>query len=374
MATITEEQGQLPVEPQSEYIRFTPTERFEHIVLLVTFAGLALTGMPQSYVEIEWVRGLIWLMGGIESIRIVHRILATILMAECIFHGGILSYKAIVLGRRATMMPGFKDVQDAINWVLFNLGLRQEHPHMPRYNFGEKVEYLAVVWGTVIMVITGFMMWNPIAVSSVLPGQFIPAARAAHAGEALLAVVSILIWHMWNVHIRRFNKSMFTGKLSREAMEEEHAAELEFIESGQSYITHSDEQIKQSTPYFIVYAVVVTAILTAGLVWVVTFETSAITTLPERSTSFTTDIDASIGDADSGSIVWIEQECNLCHGDNADAEGLEVGVSIVERDIPFENFITAIRLGPAEMPAFSVGALSDENIAHLWAWFQTMGS
>lgn len=374
MTTITDEQVASSAEPQSEYTRFTPTERFEHIVLLVSFAGLALTGMPQSYVEIEWVRGLIWLMGGIESLRIMHRILATILMAECIFHGGILSYKAFVLGRRATMMPGFKDIMDAINWVLFNLGFRQDHPHMPRYNFGEKVEYLAVVWGTVIMVITGFMMWNPIAVSSVMPGELIPAARAAHAGEALLAVLSILIWHMWNVHIRRFNKSMFTGKLSREAMEEEHAAELEFIESGQSYITHSDEQIKQRTPYFIVYAVVVTAILVAGLVWVVTFETSAITTLPERSTSFTTDIDASIGDADSGAIVWLEQECKLCHGDNGDATGLEVGVSIVERDISFENFVTAVRLGPAEMPAFSVGMLSDVDIAHLWAWFQNLES
>ena len=65
MATITEEQVQ-HVEPQSEYVRFTPTQRFEHMVLLVTFTGLALTGLPQSYAEIGWVQSLIALMGGIE--------------------------------------------------------------------------------------------------------------------------------------------------------------------------------------------------------------------------------------------------------------------------------------------------------------------
>lgn len=374
MATITENQEQTPATQPSEYVRFTPIQRFEHMVLLVTFTGLALTGLPQSYAEIGWVQTLISFMGGIESIRIVHRILATILMVECIFHGGILSYKAFVLGRRATMMPGFNDVTDAINWVLFNLGFRQEHPHMPRYNFGEKVEYLAVVWGTVIMVITGFMMWNPIAVSSVLPGEFIPAARAAHAAEAVLAVVSILIWHMWNVHIRRFNRSMFTGRLSREAMEEEHAGELEAIERGETYITHSEETIAKRKPYFAVYAVIVSLILLTSLYWFVTFETSAITTLPERSASFSTDIDASMGDADIGAILWVEQECNLCHGDNGDAQDIEVGVSIAGNDLSFEEFITDTRLGPAEMPAYPVGILSDEDIAHLWAWFQTLDS
>jgi len=373
MATITENQEQA-VAPQSEYTRFTPIQRFEHMVLLVTFTGLAITGLPQTYAEIEWVQTLIGFMGGIESLRIVHRILATILMAESIFHGGILSYKAIVLGKRATMIPGFKDIMDAINWVLFNLGFRSEHPHMPRYNFGEKVEYLAVVWGTVVMVITGFMMWNPIAIASILPGEVIPAARAAHAGEAILAVLSIVIWHMWNVHVRRFNKSMFTGTLSREAMEEEHAAELEFLESGGTYITNSEEVIKKRIPFLTGYAILMTAILVSILVWAITFETSAITTLPERGASFTTDIDPAIGDSDAGAVVWTDQGCDDCHGANGDAQGLEVGVSIVGRDISFEEFITDTRLGPAEMPAYSVGILTDEDIAHLWAWFQSLES
>lgn len=372
MASIAQDNEPAEAAQRTVFKRFSATQRFEHMVLIVTFSGLALTGLPQSYVTVEWVRTLIGVMGGIESIRMIHRILATILMAECIYHGGVLSYKAYVLGKRATMMVGFRDLRDALHWVLFNLGLRREHPYMPRYNFGEKVEYLAVVWGTVIMVITGFMMWNPIAVSSVLPGEFIPAARAAHAGEALLAVLSIVIWHMWNVHIRRFNRSMFTGNLPRDAMEEEHAEELAAVERGETSITNPPEVIAKRRLYFWPYAAVMASLLLTGLYWVVTFETSAITTLPQRSTAYTTDIDPSIGNAGAGTVVWVEQECDVCHGENGDAEGIAVGVSIVDREINFEKFITDTRLGPAEMPTYPVGTLSDEDIAHLWAWFEAL--
>lgn len=358
--------------PEESYVRFSPAQRFEHMVLIVTFLGLSLTGLPQTYAEIGWVRDLIGLMGGIESIRIIHRILAVILMVECIYHGGILTYKAFVLGRRATMIPGFKDVKDAYDWVMFNLGFSDAHPHMPRYNFGEKAEYLAVVWGTVLMVITGFMMWNPIAIASWLPGEVIPAARAAHSAEAVLAVLSIIIWHMWHVRIRSINNSMFTGTLSHEAMAEEHAEELHDIEQGIDYNTNPPEVVKQRTPIFMGVALLITSFLVSMLIWFVTLETTAITTLPERSTAFTLDIDTSVGDIDIGAGLWSEQGCVGCHGANGDAQELETGVSIVEHDIDFADFITAIRLGPAEMPTYSVGTLSDEDIAHLWAWYQSL--
>lgn len=367
MAEITQEQAQ---EHPQEYTRFEAGQRFEHIVLLVTFTGLALTGLPQRYADMAWAQTMMAMMGGIESIRIVHRIMATLLIVESIYHGGILTYKAFVLGRRVTMMPGFKDIRDALDWVLFNLGLKREHPHMPRYNFGEKVEYLAVVWGTIVMIVTGFMMWNPIASTNIMPGEFIPAARAAHSWEALLAVVSIIIWHMWNVHFRRFNRSMFTGKLSREAMEEEHAAELEFLDSGGSHITYPEEIIERRKKFFWPYAFVMSAILLGILYWFITFEESAITTLPQRQTTINLDIDPTIGDEDAGFILWDAQGCTPCHGLNGDAVGLPTGYSLVDVEMSFEDFILANRHGPAEMPAYPPSQLSDEDIAHLWAWFR----
>ncbi len=59
-----------------------------------------------------------------------------------------------------------------------------------------------------------------------------PAAKAAHGGEAVLAVLAIIIWHFYHVHIKHLNQSMFTGKLSQEEMEHEHPAELAQIEAG----------------------------------------------------------------------------------------------------------------------------------------------
>jgi cytochrome b subunit of formate dehydrogenase len=356
------------------YPRFSPVQRFEHMVLLVTFSGLALTGLPQRYADQAWAQALIGLMGGIESIRIVHRVLATILMAEAIFHGGVITYKLFVLGRRATMLPGIRDLRDAIHWVLFNLGLRREHPHLPRYNFGEKAEYLAVVWGTLIMIITGYMLWNPISTSSVLPGEVIPAARAAHSAEALLAVLSIIIWHMYNVHIRRFNRSMFSGNISREAMEEEHAEELEAIERGDVPPELPADVIARRKRWFWPYAIVVTTILVTGLVLFITSEQTAVqlTTLPQRQTLVSTDIDSAIGVAQTGAALWQSLECHSCHGAQADGGDSPLGVPIAEREIDFEAFILAVRRGPAEMPAYSTARTSDEDIAHLWAWFQSL--
>jgi hypothetical protein len=133
---------------------------------------------------------------------------------------------------RLTMLPGIKDARDAWQAFMYNLGLARSRPQMGRYTFEEKMEYWALIWGTVVMGITGFIMWNPISTTRLLPGEFIPAAKAAHGGEALLAVAAIVIWHMYSVHLKRFNKSMFTGRLSEEEMLHEHPLELADMKAG----------------------------------------------------------------------------------------------------------------------------------------------
>jgi len=130
-----------------EYTRFSPAQRFEHILVIVSFTCLALTGIPQKYATHDWAQAMIDFLGGIESVRIVHRVMATVLMAESIYHGGVLSYKVFVLGERLTMMPTLRDLKNVWDWVRFNLGRVKQHPRMPRFNFGEKAEYLAMVWG-----------------------------------------------------------------------------------------------------------------------------------------------------------------------------------------------------------------------------------
>jgi formate dehydrogenase gamma subunit len=354
---------------KKQYSRFSASQRFEHIILLVTFIGLALTGLPQKYASESWAQSLISVLGGIESARIIHRFLAILLMAEAIYHGGVISYKIFVLGQRATMIPGVRDIRDAVNWIAFNLGLRKEHPHLPRYNFGEKAEYLAVVWGTVIMVITGFMMWNPIATSTVLPGAAIPTARTAHGAEAVLAVLSIIIWHMYNVHIKRFNRSMFTGKLSREAMEEEHGEELHALESGEQGLQTPVEIINKRKRRFWPYAVVMTVLLVGGLIFFTTFETTAIATVPRREVVvFAPQVMPETGDAAVGEALWPTLRCARCHGE--DARGGPDVPAVLNTDLTFEAFHQLVRTGGDQMPAFGSVELPDAYLLHLWTWLK----
>ncbi|MBI3957849.1 MAG: hypothetical protein HY328_03490, partial [Chloroflexi bacterium] len=153
---------------------------------------------------------------------------------------------------------------------------------MGRYTFGEKVEYWAVVWGTVIMILTGFMLWNPIATSRLLPGAFIPAAKAAHGGEALLAVLSIVTWHLYNVHVKQFNKSMFSGWLSRHEMEEEHPLELAVQEAGKERPVDGTILRRRQRLYLPV-AVLFSLALLISVYFFVTFEATAITTVPRQT-------------------------------------------------------------------------------------------
>ena len=352
---------------QEQYRRFSAAQRFEHIILLVSFAGLALTGLPQKFASEGWAQTLILWMGGIESVRIVHRFLAVLLMGEAIFHGGVISYKLFVLGQRATMLPGMKDLRDVRDWMLYNLGLKSIHPRLPRYNFGEKAEYLAVVWGTLLMIVTGFMMWNPIATAELLPGETIPAARVAHGGEAVLAVLSIITWHMYNVHFKRFNRSMFTGKLSRAAMEEEHAEELETLESGSEPPPLPSEVIARRRRRFWPYATVVTLILTIGLIWFITFEQTSISTVPRQDVVvFSPRVTPSAADPAVGAALWPTLRCANCH---TSEEGVElVAPALLGTTLTFDEFYQEVRTGEGEMHAYVPGEIPDSYLLHLWAW------
>lgn len=269
--------------PES-YPRFRLGARIEHFVLMVSFIILGLTGLPQKYATSGWGEGLIAVMGGIEMIRIIHRWSAFILVAGSIYHLFTSAYRFFVKRERMQMMPQRQDARDLLDTIRYNLGFIKSPPKMPKFNFGEKFEYWAVVWGTAIMAITGFMLWNPIATTALLPGQTIPAAKAAHGGEGLLAILAIIVWHMYSVHIKHFNPSIFTGRLPREQMEEEHALELERLESGGKPWPEVDLPVlRHRQRIFIVVSIVVGGLLLAGLVWAFTFEETALETIPRAT-------------------------------------------------------------------------------------------
>jgi cytochrome b subunit of formate dehydrogenase len=266
----------------TSYPRFGIWPRLEHGLLILSFTILAISGLPQKYPDSGWGDAMIQMMGGIEATRQIHHIAAIVLMLETIYHGAVVTYKVWVKRVRLTILPGWQDVKDGFQALAYNVGLAKTPPRMDRYTFGEKIEYWAVVWGTVIMIITGFMLWNPIATTNFLPGQFVPAAKAAHGGEAVLAVLSIITWHVYNVHLKHFNKSIFTGRISRHEMVEEHPLELADLEAGRISPPPEDGLLQRRHRIFIPVAIAVAVILLTGLYLFVTFEQTAITTVPRQ--------------------------------------------------------------------------------------------
>ncbi len=267
-------------EQQLTYKRFNIAQRIEHLVLILSFTTLALTGIPQKFAQAGISEAIIALLGGITVVRIIHRIAATLFILEAIYHAFVIGYKLIVLRVEPSMLPGIKDGKDGLDFFLHNIGLKAEAPKMPRYNFGEKMEYWAMLWGLALMGLTGFMLWNPIATAQILPGVFIPAAKVAHGWEAVLAVAAIVIWHFYNVHIKHWNWAMIKGRLSRSEMEEEHAEELAKIEKGEVRPTPQPEIIRKRSVIYLPIASIVSLALALVLFRFVTFEETAIETIP----------------------------------------------------------------------------------------------
>ena len=219
----TDAQGRLLV------VRFNLVPRVEHLLLILSFTSLALTGLPQRYATSALGSLILRILGGIETTRQIHHLFAVLLMLESAFHVGYYLYGLFMYRRLGNMWPTMDDLRHFTGMIRYNLGLSQERPYFGRYTFEEKAEYWALVWGTLIMGLTGVMQWFPTLTTRFLPGVAIPVARAIHGWEAVLAVLAILTWHTYHTVIKHFNKSIFTGTMTLEEMLEEHPAELEYL-------------------------------------------------------------------------------------------------------------------------------------------------
>ncbi len=278
--------GQQKIEHRKEtyYVRFPLLQRIEHIVLLASFTTLAVTGLAQKFAGNGLAEGFIGLLGGVENIRIVHHTAAIVLALETIYHIIEAAYKVFVLRVEMTMLPGLQDVIDALDVVRYDLGLAAERPKLPRYSFEEKMEYWAMMWGTAVMGLTGFLLWNPVVASRILPGQIIPAAKAAHGGEAVLAVLAIIVWHFYNVHIKTLNTSIFTGKLTHHQMQDEHGEELERLLNGKLRPAAVAQARRRRERIFLPVALAI-GIVSIGVLYLLTsYETTAIATVPPGAT------------------------------------------------------------------------------------------
>jgi predicted CXXCH cytochrome family protein len=214
-----------------EVVRFSPIRRLEHLLVMITFILLLVTGLPQKFHDSGWAVWTTQMLGGIDSTRLLHRITGVVFSVLCVVHLTI-ALVGVLTGRlEMNITPQKADFRDAIQNLKYYIGLAPQPPKFGRYDYRQKFEYWGMVVGSGVMILSGFVLFFPILFAEFLPGQFIPAAKAAHTYEAMMALLTIIIWHMYGAHLNPdcfpIDKSIFTGRISMARMHHEHALELE---------------------------------------------------------------------------------------------------------------------------------------------------
>ena len=219
----------LAVERSVEW--FSVRQRLEHLLLVATFVALAATGVPQKFAGADLSQWIIRQLGGIDTARFLHRASAVAFMVLAMEHAGTLLLQAVRRRLRPTMAPSLADVLNAVQMIRYCLGLSRSHPHFGRFDYRQKFEYWGIVFGSTVMIMTGLALWFPALVTRVLPGQFVAAAREGHSNEALLALLVVIVWHLYSVilspSIFPGDLTIFTGRISERRLLEEHPLEYE---------------------------------------------------------------------------------------------------------------------------------------------------
>jgi len=231
-----------------QVLRMTRNQRWQHWVLLVSFTVLVLTGFALKYPE----SGFAAFLGISERVRsIVHRIAGTVLILAGVYH---LFYLGLMReGRRmfGDMSPSGQDALAAWHNLRYHLGRIPAKPQFGRFNYAEKIEYWALVWGTIIMAVTGIMLWAKIFVANMLPRWWLDAATAVHFYEAVLATLAIVVWHLYQVFFDPdafpMNWAWWNGRMDAKHYREAHPLDTE-VENTTSNQTSEEKKTGGLTP------------------------------------------------------------------------------------------------------------------------------
>jgi predicted CXXCH cytochrome family protein len=200
--------------------RFTGNEVAQHLLLMLIFTLLALTGFALKYTDFPLFKLLTW-AGMDEPVRQwLHRGLGVALVVLGVYHLIYLALAAEGRNLYRQMLPRLRDAKDMVHNILYHLKLRRVQPEFTHFNYIEKSEYWALIWGTIIMAVTGFVLWVPTIVGDWAPIWLIRVCEIIHFYEAVLATLAILVWHLFFViyHPKEYpmNLAWIDGKISLE--------------------------------------------------------------------------------------------------------------------------------------------------------------
>jgi formate dehydrogenase gamma subunit len=204
-------------------LRMSLSQRTQHVILAVSFIGLAVTGFALKFPD-SWIGKA---MGSSEMFRRwSHRIAGVVLLVAGVYH--VVYLLTTREGRQLLkdFLPVKKDIKDVADSAQYLTGLATSKPKIGRFGYAEKMEYWAVIWGTIIMGVTGLVIWFKMDVTKFLPRWAVDVAVTIHYYEAILACLAIVVWHFYHVifdpDIYPLNWACWNGKVSKHWHEDEH--------------------------------------------------------------------------------------------------------------------------------------------------------
>jgi cytochrome b subunit of formate dehydrogenase len=204
------------------FVRLNYSEKVQHMIFMICFVVLVITGFMLKIPE-EIVQKLSSAGETVFLARsLLHRIAGTVMILVSIYHVYYLIFKPA--GRRwlFDMLPRFKDAKDIVNNFLYYFGIKKEPPEFDRFCYKHKMEYGALIVGTILMATTGLIMWSESRWSKFI----IDIATLVHGMEAILASLAIMIWHLYEIHLKPrkspIDNAWITGVIDEEEMKEEY--------------------------------------------------------------------------------------------------------------------------------------------------------
>jgi len=213
-------------------VRLTLSQRIQHLLLSLSFIALALTGFALKYPD-GWIA---YLLGSSEEVRrLGHRAAAVVMLALAVYHTAYLFLTREGRKLLRELSPRLKDVRDVFANLRYLLSPRAPRPAFARFGYAEKAEYWAVVWGTVIMGLTGLVIWFKMTITQWVPRWVIEVAITIHYYEALLAVLAIVVWHFYHVFfdpdVYPYNSAWWDGRVPADLYREEHPLDRETLDA-----------------------------------------------------------------------------------------------------------------------------------------------
>ncbi len=226
---------------QVYYLRLNLFHRLMHVLVILSFMGLVLTGMPLKFSYSPLVQKLAPYLGGFQTAGFVHRVCALFTFFYFGFHLVYVGYLHFRRKQRGlfwgpnSMVPQLQDFKNMLNHFRWFLGMGPQ-PQFGRFTYWEKFDYWAVFWGVSMIGTSGLFLWFPTFFAQYFPGWIFNVAIIIHSEEALLAAGFIFSIHFFNTHLRPtkfpLDHVIITGRISEEDLIYEHPLEYQQMQKG----------------------------------------------------------------------------------------------------------------------------------------------